>query len=152
MPRGFTLVELLIVIALVATISAIGLIVGLESYQRTLQRNDEDTIRIALLHARSQALNGVCAAKVCTGPSAHGVYVGDSGFVIFEGGSYFSRHEGEDIILEGKSDALRSGLAEVVFSPLTGKVSLPGEVRLTDAAGKISITAINSEGAVLWGK
>jgi prepilin-type N-terminal cleavage/methylation domain-containing protein len=148
--RGFTLFEVIIVIALLAIVSTGGLVVGLESYRGALWRSDQDTLRAALLHAREQAMNGVCAASTCTGPSPHGVYVGTNFYTIFEGSTYATRSSGEDEVLEGEPGVSRSGLAEVVFSPLTATVAVPGEILITNSTGKVSTTSINSEGAILW--
>jgi prepilin-type N-terminal cleavage/methylation domain-containing protein len=151
MPRGFTLLEVLIVVAILGIIGALGLTVGFESYGGTLFRSDEDTLRTALLHARAEAQSGVCAASGCTAPTAHGVRIVGNTYIVFEGESYAARSSGEDEVLDGSARVMRAGLTEVVFEPLTAQVNVPGDFVLTDAQ-HTSTTTVNSEGAIFWSK
>jgi prepilin-type N-terminal cleavage/methylation domain-containing protein len=147
--RGFTLIEVAIVVAVLALIAGIGLAVGLPSYRATLFRSDRDTLIAALLHARAQAMNGVCSASACAGPAPHGVYIGPASYVIFEGASYATRDASEDEAFAADPVVARSGAAEIVFDALSGRVDSPGEIVLA-YAGHASIVSIDGEGGVAW--
>ena len=115
--RGFTLIEIAVVIGLLALIAGIGLVVGLGSYQSTLRRDAHNTLQTALIHAQAEALAGVCAGAGCVGPVAHGVYTATSSYVIFEGTSYATRDTAEDVVLSADPIDPKTVGAEVVFKP-----------------------------------
>lgn len=139
---GFSLIEMLVVIALMAALAAIGLIAGLDSYQRYLFRSDLDTAAALLQKARSSALNNI-------GEASHGVYFGDTGkFVLFRGASYALRNPSYDLPIEKSKVVSASGLREVVFVPLSGETA-GGNIVLSDGARNVAIT-INNEGGISW--
>ena len=79
---GFTFIEILVGMALVAILGSMGLIAGVDSYQRYLFRSDLETVASLLQKARSSAMNNI-------GETSHGVYVGDaSSLILFRGASY----------------------------------------------------------------
>ena len=71
--RGFTLIEIVVVVGILAIVGTASAVVGLESYRGTLSRSDRNTLRDALMHARTEVLHGVPAD-----PDA------DTGGVVFE--------------------------------------------------------------------
>lgn len=57
--KGFTLIETLIVIGIIGFVAVIGVIVGLDTYQRYVFRSDLDKTAALLQKARSSAINNV---------------------------------------------------------------------------------------------
>jgi len=76
--EGFTFIELLIVVAILAVIITLGLFIGLDFYKRSSFRSEKDIVLSSLQKARSQSLNNINQAR-------HGVYFSNTGqYVIFE--------------------------------------------------------------------
>lgn len=142
--RGFTIVEIIIVLAIVASLAAIGLTVGIDSYQRFLFRSDLHATSSLLQKARSSAINNI-------GETSHGVYFDDIGghFILFRGLSYATRNASFDLSVEkSKTITLTPPLLEIVFSPLSGTTT-GGTLTLTDGAKNATIQ-INNEGGINW--
>ena len=57
--RGFTLIEVLIVMAIIAFIAVIGMITSLDTLNRYIFRSDTDKVVSLLQKARSSAMNNV---------------------------------------------------------------------------------------------
>ena len=139
---GFTLVEILIVVAMFAALITAAIIIGVDSYQRYLIRSDLEVASSLLQKARSSAVNNI-------GETSHGVYFGDQiKFILFRGTSYATRNTSYDLLLDKSKNSTESGLSEVVFSPLSGTTT-GGTITLNDGARSVTIT-INSEGGINW--
>ena len=54
--KGFTFIEILVVIAILGTLFAIGLLMSMEAYRGYSRRSDRDILVSALERARSSAL------------------------------------------------------------------------------------------------
>lgn len=141
--RGFTLVEIIVVLAIVTTLAAIGLTVGIDSYQRFLFRSDLHTAASLLQKARSSAINNI-------GETSHGVYFDNAGrdFVLFRGLSYATRNVSFDLPVEKSKTVTLTGPSEVVFSPLSGTTT-GGTLTLADGVINATIQ-INNEGGINW--
>jgi len=154
--RAFTLLEVMIVMALVVVVGAFGLMLGMDSYRGYAFHSDRETLVAALQHARSQAVGNVCIGTSCAHGMPHGVYIdaAHSQYVIFEGESYATREADVDAAIDGSPTMTRSGISEIVFAQLSGNASSPSptpwEIVLTDRAGRTSTTTIESEGRIWW--
>jgi prepilin-type N-terminal cleavage/methylation domain-containing protein len=151
--RGFTLLEVLVVMGLVLMVVAFGLIFSFDDYRNTMFRNERDIAVNVLQKARNQAMNNMCFGAGCTDGKAHGVYFGTAGqYVIFQGNSYASRDAAVDEIIEAKNDAASfSGLTSVVFNTLRADASVTGGSTLTvTQAGKTSAITVEPEGRIWW--
>ena len=82
--RGFSLFELLFVIALVAMIATFSLPVELQSFSNIRAKSDAEAALVLLRHAQLQSLHTVCANTECTETASHGVHMGKS-FSLFKG-------------------------------------------------------------------
>ena len=140
--RGFTLLEILLVVGLLALLGGIGTFVGLNSYRTGLFRSERDTVVGLLWEVRGRALNNV-------DETPHGLKINDAGYTVFEGSSYAARVPAQDETTPVNSSFGHSGLDEVVFSQLSGSVSAPGVISLTDGSRSFDIT-INHEGGIDW--
>ncbi len=140
MNSGFTLLEILIVFALVITLASFGLAMGFDSYQRYLFRSDVEKATTLLQQARNNAMNNL-------NQTSHGVYFGDSkSFIVFQGTSYASRNQALDTMIQKDSPLLVSGASEVIFFPLSGQTT-PRVITLNTQSKKETIT-INDEGGI----
>ena len=141
--RGFTIIEVLVVIALITAIASVGIVSGIDSYQRYLFRSSIDTATSLLQKARSSAIHNV-------GETSHGVdfdHVPEK-FVLFRGDSYMTRDPSFDLLVDRSKATTLSGLSEVVFDQLSGE-TVGGDIILTNGIRTTTIT-INNEGGINW--
>ena len=110
---GFTLVELMLVMALVLIIGIFTSGVGVSYYQSQVLNETADNLASNLRHAQGYALSG-------KNNQAFGVYIHEDSYVMFEGQSYESRIVAEDMVFPISASITISGPVEVVFSELTG--------------------------------
>lgn len=157
--RGFTLLEIIVVIALTAFIAGFALIVSLDDYRGFGFRNERDVVVAVLQKARSQAVNNMCFERgsiSCTDGKPHGAYFGNDGeYVIFQGASYASRDADADEIIDAKDGGTGvSGFTEVVFERLSGDASTnPSGIRtltVTDESGRASVFTVEASGRIWW--
>lgn len=153
--RGFTLIEVLIVIGIMTLLGGVALIVSMDNYHAYAFRAERDTLVSLLQKARSQSMSNICLGAVgsCTNGKAHGVYVSAGQYVIFQGQTYGTRDGAVDEIypVQGVDVKTKSGsLTEVVFSQLSGDVLVPGYITLLNSDGHVSTTTITSQGAITW--
>ena len=142
---GFTLVEILIVISILTVISAMGLAVGIDTYQRYLLRSDTAVTASLLQKARISAMNNI-------GEANHGVYVCDTEkFIFYRGPSYILRNPSYDILIDkNKGVVITSCPApdQFIFTALSGTTT-GGVITLSSDVGNTSLT-INNEGGINW--
>jgi prepilin-type N-terminal cleavage/methylation domain-containing protein len=71
--NGFTLIETLISLAIVVTISVIGFGSGIDSYEQELARSHQTSLFWQILQARAASMTGLCDATLCVIGISHGV-------------------------------------------------------------------------------
>lgn len=134
---GFSLMEVILILAIVGFIAVFGVIVGTDSLLRQNRRAHVDIVSGYLEKARSLAINNVES-------SAYGVYFADPDYVLLfkggvYGGSYVYRTEKNELVSYDLSGCLSE---EVSFEQLSGR-SAECHVKVND----ITIT-INNEGGI----
>lgn len=148
--RGFTLIEILVVIALITVIASIGIMAGIDSYQRFLFRSNVDTAVSLLQKARSSAIHNM-------NETSHGVYFCDpsnSKFVLFRTPSdYVSRDIVHDFNVEKSKAVTITSCStpdpdEIVFTQLSATTT-PGNITLSDGV-RNALIEINYEGGINW--
>lgn len=111
--RGFTFIELMLVIALVTIIGVFITPIGLSYYHSQLLNETSDGLVSALRQAQSFAYTG-------RHNHAFGVFVTADAYTVFEGDTYASRITSEDMIFPIASTVTVTGLQEIVFSEMNG--------------------------------
>lgn len=141
-PAGFTLLEVLLSVALIGLITGVGAVV----YQQLQGRNNLDTMAAAVVASsrRAQALS-----QAADGDITWGVRVNVGAVVIFQGAAYASRNEAVDEVIVTSAAISPSGLQEVVFNKLTGLPQTSGVLTLTSPNGTRTITT-NAQGTLLY--
>lgn len=149
---GFTLIEILIVLGILAILSGFGLVASLDAYRGYSFRNERNTMVSVLQKARSQAISNICLGSGCTDGKPHGVAFQAGQYIIFQGSGYAARDQAVDqIVAVNYALTFAPGsLPEVVFSQLSGDAAPAGTITLTDEAGHSSVISINSEGQISW--
>jgi prepilin-type N-terminal cleavage/methylation domain-containing protein len=150
-PKGFTLIEMVIAIGLLAILASLGLVVSMDNYRGHSFRDERDVVVSALQKARSRAISNVCKGESCDNGKPHGVFLRDQEYVIFQGSSYLNRDERYDEVIVSNAGAVElSGVDEIVFSRLSGSVEETGLITVSDKTGRSSDIYINNEGLITW--
>lgn len=139
--EGFTLIEILIAIAILIFIGVIGIIMTLDSYQRYLFRSDLDTAVALLSKARSSAMYSI-------GETSHGVYFGDDDYFILFRGDFYGSDPDFDFPVEKSKVTSINGADEIIFNPPSGE-SADDTLTLSNGIQSYDIT-INEEGGIDW--
>lgn len=123
--HGFTIVELVLVIAIGLSILAITLPVGIGFYRITLADEAASELTAALRSAQMNALLGKHGR-------AHGILISGNSYTIFEGESFATRVPEEDLAHDLPGTAVISGMpSEIVFSRTHAIPSATGTLFLT---------------------
>ena len=143
MARGFTLIEVAIVLGIFAAVAAFSLAMGIDSIARGSLKSERDTLITMLASARTAALANIDAEP-------HGVHIDPTNFTLFDGVSYTDDPSSYRVV-ERNSAITISGVSlpyDVVFAQLSARTSA---VSLTLAHGAQSTTVdITQEGALEW--
>lgn len=142
-PRGFTLIEIVVVMAIFTVLIGLGLFMSIDSYRGFAFRSEQDTIVSVLEKARSRAVNNYYQ-------SPWGVCYLAPNYLIFKGSTCTAVNS--DAIPANAGVAAASNFATtfptVVFSQLAG-TSTGGTITVTQNA-RTSTVQINYEGTIIW--
>ncbi|MBI4272841.1 type II secretion system protein [Candidatus Uhrbacteria bacterium] len=141
--KGFTLLETLLVIALVALI----FVAGMPVYLSLMFRNDlaigQNTT--ASLLRRAQLLS-----QGVDGDSGWGAKIQSGSITLFQGASYASRNTTRDEIHEIPSSINVAGAQEIVYAKFTGLPSATGTITFTASNNETSTVTINGKGTISY--
>lgn len=155
--KGFTLLEILITIGLLAIVASLGLFVSMESYHNSSFHNERDLFISALQHARAQAVNNVCIGLSCTEGQPHGVHIVTTAgtvthYIVFQGTTYNSVDPLNTVIDVGKNISQNlqvTGMTDVYFDQLSASTT-PTTITLQNNLGESSVITIGNEGQISW--
>ncbi|MDQ5922518.1 MAG: GspH protein [Patescibacteria group bacterium] len=152
--KGFTLIEMVIVLALITIVGGLGLYFGLDSLRGYSFHSDRDVLVSVLQHARSEAISNICRGEGCTDGKPHGVFIRPpehpKSYVIFQGTDYANRDIDYDVVIDASSSTSFSGINEIVFERLSGNAITIGDINLVDDRNHTSTISISSMGQILW--
>lgn len=138
--KGFTLVEILVVMAILASLLSMGLFFDFAFYRHTSFGTDVDTFTAVLRRARAKAINNIDASE-------HGVYVSVDKFILFEGSSYPTATATEEISRNTGMTFSGIPVNGIVFSRLSGDSGFEGDITITGFE-KTKVITINNEGLI----
>jgi prepilin-type N-terminal cleavage/methylation domain-containing protein len=144
---GFTLIEIIIVVGLLAIIAGFGLFLSMDSYRGYVFHAEQNLAISVLQKARSQAIVNI-------DQQPHGVYLDLAGkqYIIFEGPthtSFPSTNIPVPFISSSISHSGMGGANEVLFNQLDASVSVvPSALHLSDSASHNSDINFNNEGQI----
>jgi prepilin-type N-terminal cleavage/methylation domain-containing protein len=162
--RGISIIEVLLVIALIAIVASFAMTANFDSFQGHGFRDERDTL-IGLLHtARSHAMNSICLGADCTEGKSHGVFIQTDSvthsvqhYVLFQGSSYGDRDSVFDAVTIPQHVIIASGMSEFVFTQLSGNPTATsiGSITMSDPNGAhqgslASTISINAEAQITW--
>jgi prepilin-type N-terminal cleavage/methylation domain-containing protein len=147
--KGFTLIEVLIVVTLFAIISGI-IAVSLSRYTQTqVIAGTAAAIASSLEDARSRTLSS-------RGASPYGVHLEDGSITLFKGDSYaVGNADNEVTSLDPRADitlALNGGGSDIVFERLSGETANYGtiSIALADDATNFKIITLQETGLLSY--
>ncbi len=154
--KGFTLIEIIVVIAVFTIVLGLGLFMTMDSYKGYSFRSERDVVVSVLGQARSRAVNnmyqtrwGVCYDNV------------GKNYVLFRGSTYTAGAATNEPIPANQAVTLSgfplcSSASWVVFEQLTGAL-VPALVPHTQELAititqdtRSSVVSINNEGRINW--
>jgi prepilin-type N-terminal cleavage/methylation domain-containing protein len=155
--KGFTLMEVLLVIGLITIVASFGLFVSMDSYNSSSFQNDRNLLVSTLMRARSESINNVCLSTTsspCTDGKPHGVHLDTSGglvtqYVLFQGTTYNPTDPINEIIKTNHYLTI-SGTTDVYFTELSDSVTTPVTITLKDNSTSTSDINIGGEGQITW--
>lgn len=138
---GFTLVETLVVLAIIGVLVASGITINIDNFRRSTIRNERDTLTSLLLQSRTKAL-----ANIHEKP--HGLYITQDAFILFEG--EYDPANPANIVLERNDHISYSGDTTISFAQLTGDSTNGSRIiTLTQDLVHATVT-INEYGRIDW--
>jgi prepilin-type N-terminal cleavage/methylation domain-containing protein len=142
--RGFTLVEIMVTVAIFCILVALGLFMSMEAYRGATYRSERDTIVSLLQRARSRAMANIEQSK-------WSVCYEDPNYLIAKG-SICNDTTARDRVEANASVVAASTLTDfpIVFEQVTGNVtSAPDTLKIVQGNRADDIT-INHEGTINW--
>lgn len=142
--KGFTLIEIIVVVAIMALLFSIGIIMTMDAYRGFGYRSERDVIVSVLERARSRAMANI-------DQSAWGVCYRNSNYVIFKGTTCTETNSDlvpVKVAVEIASDFEHKFPNPVVFTQLTGTTTPTSTKVVQDTAS--STISINYEGTINW--
>ncbi len=163
--RGFTLMEILVVLVVVGTIASFSLFVDIRNYHSDAFRAERTTLITLLQTARANALNNV-------GEMPHGVAIfpndHPNSYVLFDGADYATSNNSTHQIIDAGYHVVFDvdSPTQIIFCQLSGDIvtSIQESTRCDDAVnrydGKIVLIdterglpfdiTLNHEGGISW--
>lgn len=148
---GFTLIEILVSIAILAIILTLGLFVSLDFYKSYAFHSEKNTIVSILQKARGQSLNNIDQTR-------HGVHFEPdvsnpqrvASYTIFEGSNYVQNDQNNIIVAASYGVLITSPALpfDVIFDQLSGSSS-DKTIIVSNGVNPYNIT-VNSEGQIDW--
>jgi prepilin-type N-terminal cleavage/methylation domain-containing protein len=139
--RGFSLIEVVIVIAIVAFVASIGTVFSMGSISRSYALSERDLLVALLTQTRAKALANVHE-------SAHSVHIATSTYVLYEGTTFASNNPTNRHVPRVSRTTL-SGIGTVSFSPLYANTATSGVITVVGDTQTYEVE-INSVGMINW--
>ncbi|MFA6397613.1 MAG: prepilin-type N-terminal cleavage/methylation domain-containing protein [Candidatus Paceibacterota bacterium] len=139
---GFTLIEIVITLAILGLLAAVSLPFTIDFYRRYFVTFETRTLVSILRRAENLAMSNNFENKF-------GVSIQPEHIVIFKGIDFNNRDLIYDETYERNESININGLNEIVFSPVSGKPIQSGSFTLSEGQASRTID-VNSEGALNW--
>lgn len=147
--KGFSLIEIMVVVGILIAILSLGLMTNLDSYRKYMFRSENQNLVSSIAKVRSESLTN-------KGESPHGICFDGTQkrFVLFQGNSYQTSvntiYIGANPLTTISSIPNNFSCANggVVFTQLSGTTT-PIEIGVSQN-GNVSTTTINYEGTIHW--
>lgn len=149
--RGFTLMEVIVTIALMSVLLGLGLILSMDVYRGTIYRSTRQVLISSLSTARGKSLSNLFQ-------SPHGVCYLAPDFVIFRGTTYVANSTLNETVPGNPAVTLSSagsffncaGGTGIVFSQLAATTSNTGIITVSESGHADETVSVNSLGTIIW--
>lgn len=140
--KGFTVIEIAIVIGILAIIFAVGTPVALDFYYNYQLNSERDNFITILKQARNLSLAN-------QGETDHGVYINTDKFVLFYGPSFAGRDQSKDLnFVYSAAVIVAASSPEILFAGLSAR-SASTTVSFNYGA-QTNYVYVNQEGNIDW--
>lgn len=140
--KGFTLVEMLVVIALVSTMAFVAAGVTRLSFQKSQIGMETEQLMSTIRLAQTRSISGYQ-------DDVWGVHISSGQYILFRGADFASRDDSYDEIHEFSNAVTAGGTSEIVFEIRTGETDDAGSVTLTHGVtGQTETITITGQGRI----
>ena len=140
---GFTLVEILVAVAIFGVIISLGLLMSMETLRGTTFRSERDTMVAVLQKARSRAM-----ANINQSPWGVHYQMSDHTYTIFRGSAFAAGAPTNEVVQGNKDASTTPSLYNVVFTQLSGTTN-PLSV-IVEENSRNTTLSVNYEGTIIW--
>ena len=148
--KGFSLIEVVIVIALSGLVLALGLLLSMDVYRGTVFRSTRSILVSSLTTARARALSNQYQ-------SPHGVCYSAPDFIVFRGSSFSTAQDKERIggnpavTLTSTSSFFTCGTGTgILFTQLSATTTNTGAIIVTQSGHIDETVSVNALGTIVW--
>ncbi len=135
---GFTLAELLIAMAIFATLAGIATMSLVGAKQRTSLNTSIETLSADLRQQQLKSMVGDTGGRAT--PDQYGIHFGNSEYTLFYG-STFNLLEGSNFTIQlGDNITFVSSPSDLIFNRVSGELSSGGDIVLRDNTTKATKT------------
>jgi prepilin-type N-terminal cleavage/methylation domain-containing protein len=150
LPRGFSFIEVLVVLGLFAILGGLALFVSMDTYRGSNFRTERDLVVGILQHARALAVNNTCMGT-CTNGLPHGVHIENSSYTIFQGA--YDQNAPTNARFTANTLFSPTATTEIIFFQLAGTTTCSAcTVTISDGTGHTSTITVTAEGQITWTK
>jgi prepilin-type N-terminal cleavage/methylation domain-containing protein len=141
--KGFTLIEIIVVLTLFSILGALMLGIGVDSVERTIVGEKRTMVVELLERARTRSMSNI-------GALPHGVYVTGADITLFQGGTYVPGNPSNEISTSNEQVTITAPATpfSVVFTQLSGTTT-PVAITFSNNGQSYSVT-VNAEGRIDW--
>lgn len=140
--KGLTLIELLIVVAIITLLASVGAIMGLDAVTRKSLASERDTLVTLLTIARARSLANI-------NQTPQGIHTETNNFVLFEGLA-FNPSNPKNTEIKKTSSVSISGPEDVVFENLSAEMLVGAQTFILGNNSTSSSININIHGQINW--
>jgi len=144
---GFTMLEVLIVVGLLAIFAGMGLVYSFDSYRGEIFRGEYTNVASVVARARNRAINNF-------NESGHGVTITGTEYRLYPTATYNAADPSTYESFPRNANVTMSGDSEIIFEQLTGN-SICGSVTCSKTVGisygtLSNAVLINEVGGIDW--
>lgn len=145
--KGITLIEVIIVIALLTILAQISLSGDISFYRKKTFNEEVDNLYLSFMRTRVTSMHNVCYGISCTDGKPHGVHIEADRYVLFQGNLFSHRDVAYDEIVFFPPSVSATSLGDVVFEQLSGNTNA-GTITITDGESRVAQILVNTEGRI----